>query len=326
MSFRTALAQLFPGKPTFTENDIPPQLGKVFMITGGNAGLGYELVKILYAKGATVYMACRSQSKAEAAIKSIQGTTTTKTPGTVKRLILDLTDLTSVKPAVESFAAQESKLDVLWNNAGIGSAPVGTKTKQGYEVLMGTNALGPYLLTKLLLPYIQNAAKIAQPNSVRIVWAGSPTIETNTPKGGLDLEELSSPSKDQIHNYGISKLGNWFLASEISKQVSKDGIVSIAQNPGNLKTGIWDSAPRWAQIVMWITMHPPIYGAYSSLWAGLSDGITVTDGGKYGVPWGKWHPAPREDILAALKTEGEGGTGVAAKFLRWCEEETKKYT
>ncbi|KAL2068160.1 hypothetical protein VTL71DRAFT_16258 [Oculimacula yallundae] len=324
MFLRTLLAQFFPGTPTFTEEDIPSQIGKVFMVTGGNAGLGFELVKILYSRGATVYMAGRSQSKAEAAINSIQATTTTTTPGKIKILVLDLSDLTSIKPAVQNFASQESKLDVLWNNAGIGAAPVGSKMKQDYELLMGTNALGPYLLTKLLLPYLQNAAKTAPQNTVRIVWAASPAIE-NLPQGGLDLKELSSPGNDQIKNYGLSKLANWFLASEFSKQVSKDGIISVAQNPGNLKTAIWDAAPKWGQILMSVTMHPPIYGAYSNLWTGLSDGVTIADGGRYGVPWGKWHPNPRGDFLAALKSDKEGGTGVSERFRNWCEGESKRF-
>ncbi|KAG4440237.1 hypothetical protein IFR05_004256 [Cadophora sp. M221] len=321
----SAFHQLFPGKPTFIENDIPNQSGKKFMVTGGNAGLGYELVKILYAKGATVYIASRSKSKVEDAIKCIISEATTKTPGKIKPLIIDLSDLTAIKPAVEQFASQENKLDVLWNNARIRSAPVSSETRQGYELLMGTNALGPYLLTKLLLPYIQVATKTAQPNTVRIIWAGSPAVETNVPEGGMTDEDLSSPSKDQLQNYGISKVVNWFLASEYSNRFSKDGIVSVAQNPGNLKTAIWDSAPKWAQIVMSITMHPPIYGAYSSLWAGLSDGITVADGGRYGVPWGKWHPAPKKDILDSLKEEKDGGSGMAGRFWDWREKETKAY-
>lgn len=145
------------------------------------------------------------------------------------------------------------------------------------------------------------------------------------PKGGLDPRELSSPSKKFNQNYTVSKLGNWFLASEYAKRVGKDGIVSVAQNPGNLKTAIWDSAPKLIKILMTVTMHPPIYGAYSELWAGLSQGITVEDGGKYGVPWGKWHPLPRDDLLAAMKSEQEGGTGVAGKFWNWSEEETAQY-
>ena len=126
--------QLFPGKPTFTENDIPDQSGRVFLVTGGNAGLGYELVKILYSKGGTVYMASRSKSKVEDAIKSITSGRTTETPGKINALIIDLADLTTIKPAVEQFVSQESKLDVLWNNAGLGLAPDDRKTKQGYEL------------------------------------------------------------------------------------------------------------------------------------------------------------------------------------------------
>ena len=130
----TLFGQLFPGKPTFTADDIPSQSGKVFMVTGGNAGLGYELVKILYSKGATVYMAGRSRSKVQDAIKIITSETASSTAGKVNPLIIDLSDLTTIKLAVEKFAAQESKLDVLWNNAGIGSAPIGSKTRQGYEL------------------------------------------------------------------------------------------------------------------------------------------------------------------------------------------------
>ncbi|KAH7393399.1 hypothetical protein BKA64DRAFT_86433 [Cadophora sp. MPI-SDFR-AT-0126] len=321
----TLFSQLFPGKPTFTADDIPIQTGKVFMVTGGNAGLGFELVKILYSKGATIHMAGRSESKVKDAIKLITSETTTTTPGIINPLVIDLSDLATIKPAVERFAAQETKLDVLWNNAGVGSVPVGSKTKQGYELLMGTNALGPYLLTELLLPYLQAAAKTAQPNTVRIVWAASPAVDANTPKGGMTEEDLSSPGNDQLRNYGISKLANWFLASQLSDRVSKDHIVSVAQNPGNLRTAIWDNAPMWARIVMRITMHPPVYGAYSNLWAGLSDGITVADGGRYGVPWGKWHPTPRQDLLNALKSEKDGGSGMASKFSAWCEQETLIY-
>ncbi len=142
----------------------------------------------------------------------------------------------------------------------------------------------------------------------------------------MNPEELSSPIEKFNHNYTISKLGNWFLASEHATRVKNDGIVSVAQNPGNLRTAIWDSAPKVIKILMSVTMHPPIYGAYSELWAGLSDGITVEDGGRYGVPWGKWHPLPRDDLLAAMKSEKDGGTGVAEKFWTWCETESKAYT
>jgi NAD(P)-dependent dehydrogenase (short-subunit alcohol dehydrogenase family) len=327
MSFRNSFKQIFPGKPTFTEKDIPDQHGKVFMITGGNAGLGFELTKILYSKGAKIYILCRSQAKAEAAIKLIKDSVTSQ--GDITYIHLDCADLTTVKPAINTFLAQETKLDVLWNNAGIASAPIGSKTKQGHELILGTNTLAAYLLTKMLLPLIQDTAKLRPKNSVRIVWACSPIIELEnsmgTPKGGISMPELSKPGENQPRNYAMSKVGNWFLASEYAKRFGKDGIVSLAQNSGNLKTAIWDTTPWMVQKMSMITMHPPIYGAYSSMWAGLSKEITVEDGGRYGVPWGKWHPAPRQDLLDALRNKSEGGTGQALEFWSWCEEQTKSF-
>jgi NAD(P)-dependent dehydrogenase (short-subunit alcohol dehydrogenase family) len=317
-----SLKQLFPGKPAFTEENIPDQNGKVFMVTGGNAGVGYELVKILYSKGAKVYMASRTASKAEEAIKSIKNSVP-KSTGDIKFLPLDLADLTTIKPAASAFAAQESKLDVLWNNAGVGSASVGAQTEQGYELMMGTNALAPYLLTQLMLPFFRRAAKTAPPNSVRIVFTGSIAMDGWSPKNFLN--ELSSPGNDQMRNYASSKAANWLLASEFASRVSGDGIVSLCNNPGNLKTKIWEAAPAWVQYLMRVTMHPPQYGAYTNLWTGMSEGITVKDGGRYAVPWGRWHPGPKEEIVKTMKSEKEGGTGEAGKFWEWCDKETKKY-
>jgi NAD(P)-dependent dehydrogenase (short-subunit alcohol dehydrogenase family) len=131
-AIRSLYTQLYPPAPPLTEANLPSQIGKVFIVTGGNAGIGFELVKILYSAGAKVYMASRSRVKAEAAIKTIQDADT-KTQGEVKLLELDLGDLQSVKTAAETFKALESKLDVLWNNAGISHVPIGSKSQQGYE-------------------------------------------------------------------------------------------------------------------------------------------------------------------------------------------------
>ncbi|KUJ11707.1 NAD(P)-binding protein [Mollisia scopiformis] len=319
------IPQLFPGKPTFTEADIPEQHGKVIIVTGGNAGLGYHLCKILYERGAKVYMLSRSQSKAEEAITKIK-TEVTKSPGDLKYIHIDLADMTTIKPAVQAFAAQETKLDILFNNAGIGAAPDGSKTKQGFELLMGTNAIAPFLLTQLLLSYLQTAAKTAPKNCVRVVWTASPIIEDSyVPAGGLTVSHLESPHLSNFNNYALSKTANWYLASELAHRVQKDGIVSVVQNPGNLKTAVWDPAPWWIRKLMSITMHPPIYGAYTNLWAGVSENVTLEDGvqGKYVVPWGQWHSTPRKDLLDALKGEGEGGTGHAGKVWAWCEEKTR---
>lgn len=148
-------------------------------MTGGNSGIGFDLVKILYAKGATVYMASRSQQKAEAAIETIRSTTSPEDTGTLKFLHLDLNDLTTVKASAVAFAAQESKLDVLWNNAGIAAVPVGTTTKQNLEAHIGVNCLAPFLFIQLLLPQLRAAAKVMPKDSVRIVWTSSWMTESH---------------------------------------------------------------------------------------------------------------------------------------------------
>jgi NAD(P)-dependent dehydrogenase (short-subunit alcohol dehydrogenase family) len=326
VAMSNAYNQLFPGKPTYTEKDIPSQVGKVFIVTGGNAGLGFHLSRILYQKGARVYILTRSESKARKAIAEIKADPSTTIPGgDLKFIHLELDDLATIKPAVDAFSAQETRLDVLFNNAGIASAAFGSRSKQGHELTMGTNALGPYLLTQLLLPFLLAASKLAPANTVRIVFAASPIVETNAPPGGITISELRNPTIDSVGNYAMSKAANWFLASQFAKLVGKEGIVCLSNNPGNLKTAIWDSAPWIIRTMMSITMHPPVYGAYTNLWTGLSEGITTSDGGRYAVPWGKWHPAPKEHLLLALKDKSEGGTGQAGEFWTWCEEVSRSF-
>jgi NAD(P)-dependent dehydrogenase (short-subunit alcohol dehydrogenase family) len=316
--------QFYPPRAAFTEKDIPSQQGKVFIVTGGNAGLGFEISKILYAKGGTVYMASRSQTKIDAAIEEIKYIPTA-TGGQIKGLLLDLSDLSTIKSCASKFFAQETRLDVLLNNAGISSQPVGSTSVQGHESHMATNCLGPYLLTKLLLPILLQTAK--RTPGVRVIFTSSGIVDINTPPGGLSIAELQPGNfgKDNVRNYGASKAGNWFLASEFDKRARKDGIVCITQNPGNLRTKIWNTVPWAIRTVVKLWQHDPIMGAYSVLWAGLSPDVKIEDGGRYSIPWGRWHPSPREDILASLKSKKEGGTGLSEEFWAWCEEQTKKY-
>ncbi|KAG8666699.1 hypothetical protein FPOAC1_011511 [Fusarium poae] len=117
-----SFSQMFPSKPTYTEEHIPSLHGKVFLVTGGTNGIGLELVSILYSKGGTVYIPCRSATKAARIIKDIQ-TSHPESAGNLKTLPLDLNDLVSVAACASAFLAQETRLDVLWNNAGISYAP-----------------------------------------------------------------------------------------------------------------------------------------------------------------------------------------------------------
>lgn len=323
----TLFTQAFPPKPPFTEKELPFQAGKVFIVTGGNRGVGLELVKILYSKGATVYIAGRSPTKIAAEIENITKSIRTTSPGHVKGLNLDLGDLSTIPTCVSSFLNQESRLDVLWNNAAVARAPAGSTTTQGHEAHMGTNCLGHFLLTNLLLPVLLKTAKSSPKGSVRVIFVSSGVIDMNGPPGGLSLAELvpGNFSKDITRNYSASKAGNWFLASEYNKRTKKDGLICIAQNPGTLRTTGWDDAPWVMRTMMAPLMHEPIMGAYTELWAGLSLEVKIEDGGRFAVPWGRWHPSPRKEILQSLVSKEEGGTGLAGDFWVWCEDKTKDF-
>ncbi|MCJ1372300.1 hypothetical protein MMC20_003523 [Loxospora ochrophaea] len=318
-------SQFFPPAPTLTEVNLPSQTGKVFIVTGGASGVGFELCALLYQAGGKVYIAGRSEVNAESAISKIRAIPATS-PGELAFLPISLDDLTTIKPAVEAFTALESRLDVLFNNAGVSNPPAGSVSEQGHELQMATNCLGPYLLTQLLLQILLRTAKTLPPASVRVVWTSSIVVDISAPKSGIEISELAAgPSPNQQQNYTTTKTGNWFLASELATQVGPHGILSVTQNPGNLKTPLLRHMP-W---VVGFASSPLLYGArmgaYTEVWAGLAGELGIEDGGKYVVPWGRLHPSPRTELMAALKSKEEGGTGVAALFRDYCEKQTAEF-
>lgn len=324
MAFYAFRTQLIPEYPHFTENDIPSQKGKVFIVTGGNTGVGYEIIKILYGKEAKVYMASRNEMKARAAITALEATPHT-TPGELRFIHLDLDDLSTIKSAATDFMAQETTLNGLWHNAGVSLIPPEQRTPQGHGPVIATTCLGPYLLTKLLLSPLRLAAKNSPKGSVRVIFTSSRLMDVEAPNGGLIMSEVITPSPNKMRNYGTAKAGAFFLGSKFAEQLKSDGIVSLTVNPGNLLTSIYDKIPR---VVVWtfrFLLYPAINGAYSNLWAGLSEEVTFEDSGRYVIPWGRWHPKLRQDILDGLKSAEEGGTGRAQEFWEWCEMETKAW-
>jgi len=128
----STFSALFPPAPSFTDKDLPSLAGKVFIITGAASGVGFELAKMLYSAGGTVYIAARSVSRCEGAIEKITVQTTSgkKAAGKLKPMILDLADLSTVKTAVDEFLRQETRLDVLVNNAGVMNPPMVSTGKQ----------------------------------------------------------------------------------------------------------------------------------------------------------------------------------------------------
>ena len=326
-TIRRILPQLWPSPPApLTAANLPNQAGKVFLITGSTAGIGRELTRILYAAGGTIYMAARSAAKATAVIDAITAQYPSSA-GHIHYLHLDLDDLTTIPPFVTAFVADAARLDILFNNAGVANVPAATRTAQGLEPHMGVNCVGPYLLTQLLAPLlIRTASTSTTPaNSVRVIWSSSMLVDVLAPPEGVPPKELDAPSADRNRNYAISKAGNWFLAARLAAQLGAHGVVSITQNPGNLRTAIFDDTPR---LIVWASspvLYRAVDGAHTALWAALAPEITVGDGGRYVVPWGKWHPRPRKDLLEAIRDEDAGGKGYAVVFEKWCESITRKY-
>jgi retinol dehydrogenase 12 len=180
MSLKSNLTQSFPPKASFTEKQLGDLSGKVYIVTGANAGAGEalsirsifthqldhrlvpgkELARILYSKNASVYLLARSVDKTNQAIASIRKAVPSSR-GRLTYLRLDLADLASIKGIVEQFLAKESKIHVLWKNAGVMSSEKDlVLIPQGYEQHVGVNVLGDFLLAKLLTPVLVTTAKL----------------------------------------------------------------------------------------------------------------------------------------------------------------------
>ncbi|KAH9906751.1 NAD(P)-binding protein [Xylariomycetidae sp. FL2044] len=313
----------FIPSPALTEKNCPDQTGRVFLITGGYGGVGFELSKILYRHNAVVWMAGRSEPKAKEAIANIQAVSP-GSKGQLKYLPMDLSDLTSIKPAVEAFTAQESRVDVLVNNAAVMYPPEGSTDAQGNDLQMGTNCLGHYLLYQLLRSLLAKTASdpSTAPASVRVLWAASIAVHVATPaKHGIVVGPDGRPADLGIKaNYAQTKVGNVFLARELARTTGETGIVHVSFNPGNLRTGL---QRHWTGLDHWITdsfvLHQPINGAYTELWAALDPELTLDRSGAYVYPWGRIGTLP-DGIEGSL-----GRDGVAARFAQWCESQTRPF-
>lgn len=199
-------------------------------MTGSNTGVGKEVAQILYSKNATVWVAARNEEKARAAMGAIKQQHASS-KGALKYLKLDLGDLSTISASASEFLAAEERLDILFNNAGVMTPPDGT-TKQGYELQLGTNCLGPHLFTKKLTPILQGTAKTVPVGSVRVVWVSSSAADVFAPTAGVELDNLDYKTpKDTYHKYGVSKAGNYFQGTEFARRYKEDGIISIVSRP-----------------------------------------------------------------------------------------------
>lgn len=342
MSFAAIWTQIFPprnGAP-LTEANLPSQAGKVFVVTGGSSGLGYQLSRILYGAGAKVYMLTRTSENAGDAIARIKAhysdgddKAAGKGRGALEFIYIDMLDFATVKTAAHELLVREGangRLDVLFNNAGTGAVKNAPKSNQGCEYHFCVNSIGHYLLTRLLTPLLAKTAARASKDTVRVVWPASFLVEAMSPIGGIRKTFLEDPEslKNENELYASSKTANWFLASEFARRQAslaggtrEPGVVHIAGNPGNYVTNIWRSVPAWTYYAVRPILRDAVHGAETYLWMAFSGSVTLDEAvaGRYAICDGRWHPGQRKDLIQALKSVDEGGSGRAGEYYDWCE-------
>lgn len=207
----------------WTVKDMPDQTGKIVVVTGGNSGLGFETAQALAQKGADVVLACRSESKGEVSKTAILK----EFPeAKVAVMALDLMDLSSIKSFAQMFTKNYSQLHILINNAGIMTSPYGL-TKDGFESQMGTNHLGHFALTGLLLDTL-----VRTPNS-RVVVVSSLAHRQWKISFDNTLFE-NAQGYNSMRAYARSKLANLLFTYELQRKFEAKGINSlvVAAHPG----------------------------------------------------------------------------------------------
>lgn len=295
---------------TFTTAQIPAMTGRTVVVTGANSGIGRAAARALAAKGARVVLAVRDPAKGRAAAATMTGDVG------VRRL--DLADLALVRGFAEDFA---EPIDVLVNNAGLMTPPLG-RTADGFELQFGTNHLGHFALTNLLLPRIRG----------RVV-----TVSSNGHRAGtIDFDDLNWERRPYraFPAYAQSKLANLLFTAELQRRLTEAGspVLATAAHPGMASTnllGHTESGPVRAAIVRMFSQSDD-GGALPTLYAAVADIPGAGYAGPSGFLQGRGAPklvgrsrAARDETVARrLWTVSEELTGVT--FPLTATKTTKK--
>lgn len=220
----------------WTAADVPDQTGRVVVITGANTGIGFRTATVLADKGASVVLAVRDLSKGMDAANRI----TTGNPRahiTLQRL--DLSSLASVREAADELKETTPRIDLLVNNAGVMFTPEGV-TPDGIEFQFGTNHLGHFALTGLLLDVM-----LPVPGS-RVVTISSLAHRI---RASTDFDDVQRPY-ERVAAYGRSKLANLLFTYELQRRLSTRGTdtIAVAAHPGNSRTDLFRNSPSWIRL------------------------------------------------------------------------------
>lgn len=252
----------------WTTANIPDMASKVIIITGANSGIGYEAARALARQNAQVVIACRNLDKGNNAYRQIRE----EFPEAAVDLIqLDLADLASVREFVDTFKSRYDRLDLLINNAGVMALPRRYETADGFEMQFGTNHLGHFALTGLLIDLIQ-----ATPGA-RVVNVSS----TASSMGQMDFDNLNSErTYSRWGAYGRSKLANLLFTLELQRRFDAAGMdaLAVSAHPGWTATNLQRGVIRFISKIVAQNVE---MGALTTLRAAIDD---AAQGGDYYGP------------------------------------------
>lgn len=299
-----------------------PLHDKRILITGANSGIGYQAALELARRGAQVVLACRDSGRGEEALARLRAACP---QADAELALLDLASLAAVRGFAAAELARERPLHVLINNAGVMSPPRRLTTADGFELQFGTNVLGHFALTALLMPALDMAAGAsAQPP--RVVTLASIAHK----RGRLDFDDLQSQRRYvPMRAYAQSKLADLMFAFELQRRLAAAGsrVISVAAHPGVADTHLFQTGARpalemvvrgWMGHAIGSLLNTDAQGALPTLYAATSP--DVTPGGYYG-PQGLMEA--RGSRVGPAKVAGHA-RDVAAAGRLWavCEELT----
>ena len=297
----------------WTAADVPDQSGRVAIITGANTGIGYEAAAVLADKGAHVVLAVRNLDKGKDAAARITGQSRN---ADVALQQLDLSSLDSVRAAADALNEAHERIDLLINNAGVMYTPKAT-TQDGFELQFGTNHLGHFALTGLLLD------RMLPVRGSRVVTISSVGHRI---RAGIHFEDLQSErSYNRVAAYGQAKLANLLFTYELQRRLAAKGAptIAVAAHPGGSNTELVRNMPAPLRVAT-AALAPVIFqsaamGALPTLRAATDP---ATQGGQYYGPDGfgeqRGHPkvvqsskqSHDEQLQRRLWTVSEELTGV----------------
>lgn len=261
--------------------------GKTFVITGANTGIGAATARELARRGGRVVLACRSKGKTDPVLATI----TRESGAEAARFVsLDLGDLSSVRSAARELLSTEPRIDVLLNNAGV--AGQRGFTKDGFELSFGTNHLGHYLLTRLLLERLEQSAKS------RIVNVSS---KAHYRARGIDFAAVRRPTKSitGLPEYAVSKLANVLFTRELARRLEGKGVTTYAVHPGVIASDAWRRMPWPIRPAIKLAMKSVEEGAQTSIHCATS-AVVAEVSGRYWDDCTERRPSrvARDDALA----------------------------